>query len=76
VLDSDTLSVERMPRIRDIAGREHIRCGCLKLLVDDDPVVDLDPGVAGEVDAGRDANPDDDEVAVDRLAAVRPYTRH
>ena len=46
MLDSDPLSVERMPRVRDIAGREHIRRRCLKLLVHDDPVVDLQAGVA------------------------------
>ena len=56
---------------RDVADRVHVRERGAEALVDDDPVVDLRPGLLGELDVGDDADPDDREVALERPAVVR-----
>src|SRR5439155_4444821 len=66
VLDADSLPVEGVVRRGDVAGGEHARHAGLKVLVDDDPVVDVEPGLRGEPRSGSDADADDDGVALDR----------
>src|SRR5205823_4695810 len=67
--------VGRIPRVRDVAGGEHVRNRGPKLLVDENAVIDLEAGVAGQVGARRDADPHDGEVAVDRAGAGRAHAR-
>src|SRR3977135_2318085 len=49
-----------MPCVRDVAGGEHVPGRGLKSLVDENAVVDLEAGVAGQLGAGRDTDSDDD----------------
>ena len=60
-----------MPGAGHVAGGEHVGHRGAQALVDRDPVVDVDSGVRAQVDTRGDADPDDHEVAVDRLAADR-----
>ena len=62
-----------MERVRDVAGGEHVGGAGPQVLVDHDPVVDLEPGGLGEPRVGRDADADDHRVARDRLAAGQPH---
>ena len=65
VLDADALAVEGVVGVGDVAGGEHaVRAG-LQVLVDEDPVVDGDPGLLGELGARLHADADDHEVAVE-----------
>ena len=69
VLDAHApIAVERVGEARDVARREDARDGRLQAPVDEDAVVDLDPGSLGEPDAGRHADARDHDVALDRLA--------
>src|SRR6185312_15391737 len=76
VLHSYPLPEEWMPSPRNVAGGEYVRHGGLKPLVDDHTVVDSQPGVLGKRDPRYDADPDDDEVAVDRPATGGAHARH
>ena len=58
----------------DIAGGEHALSGALQVLVDGDPVVDLQPGAARQLDAGSDSDPDHGEVAFDDLSRAGAHT--
>src|SRR6185312_10608984 len=66
VLHSNPLTEEWMHCPRDVAGRENVRHGGLKPLVDDHAILDCQSGVLGKLDTRYHADPDDDEVAVDR----------
>ena len=65
-----------MPRVRDIARREHARHRALERLVDQDAVVHLEAGAAGERDARHHADADDDEIALDHPAGGGTHPRH
>jgi hypothetical protein len=71
VLDAEVATVEGVPRIGDISCREHALNAGLKMLVDDDPVVDAKtPGLE---EAGARCYPyaDYDELGLDRGAVRR-----
>ena len=68
VLDADPLAVEGVLGVGDVAGGEHARRAGLEALVDEDPVVDGEPGLGRELGARLHADADDHEVAVERRA--------
>ena len=65
MLDAHSLAVERMVGVGDVAGGEHAGRGGPQVLVDQDPVVDLQAGVGSEPSPRLHADADDDEVALD-----------
>ena len=71
VLDAQPAAVERVCDVGDVAGGEDAGNARLQVLVDEDAVVDREPGRLGELDARGDADADDDEVAVDRAPVVQ-----
>ena len=66
VLDADPLAVEGVVGVGDVAGGEDAGRAGLQVLVDEDPVVDGEAGLRGELGARLHADADDDEVAVER----------
>ena len=68
MLDADVLAVERVPRVRDVAGSMDTGSARLQELIREDPVLDLEAGGLGELGAGSDAHADDDEVGVEQAA--------
>ena len=69
-------------RAGDVADGQHVRVRRAQVGVDDDPVLDVQPGRLGEVDARSGPDPDDDQVGVDQRAVgqldrtdVRPVAR-
>ena len=50
VLDADRAAEERVVRVRDVAGGEDVGVARAQVLVDDDAVVDREPGRLGELD--------------------------
>ena len=69
VLDADPLAVEGVVGVGDVAGGEHAGRAGLQVLVDEDAVVDGEPGLRGELGARLHADADDHEVALE-LASV------
>ena len=69
VLDADPLAVEGVVGVGDVAGGEDAGRAGLQVLVDEDAVVDGEPGLGGELGARLHADADDHEVALE-LASV------
>ncbi len=73
MLDPALLVEQGVEEVRDVAGRVHVGHVGLEALVDDDPVVDLDPAALENVGDGLDADPDDRKVRLDRAAVLRRH---
>ena len=68
VLDAAVPPRRRVGIAGDVADRVDVGQRGAEPLVDDDPVVDVRPRLLGELDVRHDADTDDREVALDRLA--------
>jgi hypothetical protein len=66
----------RVVRVGDIARGEDVRVGRAEVLVDDDPVADLEPGVRRELGIGCDPHPDEDQVGGDPAAVAQNDAGH
>ena len=68
MLDPEVAAVEGVVGVGDVAGGEDARGAGLEVLVDEDAVVDPEPGRLDQAGARGDADADDDEVGLDRGA--------
>ena len=73
VLDTDRLAVEAVVRVGDVAGGEHTGRGGVQALVDSNPVVDHQPGVGRDSNAGLYPDSNDHDVALERTPVSGPY---
>ena len=73
VLDPDQLAERLRREARDVAGGEDVGAPAdTTAIVDDDPVVDRQPGRLGELRRRLDPEPGDDAVGLERPAAAEP----
>ena len=71
VLDPEAPTERRDREARDVAGGEDVFAPRdTAQLVDDDPVVDLEPGCRRQLGGGLDTEPGDDDVRFDRPAGA------
>ena len=71
MLHADPFAVEGVASVRDVTGGEHAGHAGLKVLVDEDAVVDCDARPDGEPGARLDPDTDHDEVALELAAVAR-----
>lgn len=64
-----------MVGVRHIAGGEDAGDTGLQMLIDYDPVMDLDTRPRGQLGAGNDSHPNHDEVAIHGVPIVEPCHR-
>ena len=71
MLDAKTPAQARVVRVGDIARGEDVRVGRAEVLVDDDPVADLEPSVRRELGMGVIPTPTRTKSAAIRLPSLR-----
>jgi hypothetical protein len=69
VLDTQADLQARMPRRGDVTGSEDPGRTRLEVLIDDDPIADVQPSLLGQASPWFSADANDDEIALDPRAA-------
>src|SRR5689334_8231850 len=76
VLDTQASTVAGMPRVGDVAGGEDARGGGLESLVDEDAVLDPEPGLTRELDPRLGTDADHDQAGGDGPSVCQSDATH
>jgi hypothetical protein len=76
VLDTNVPTQARVVGVGDVTCGEDVHIGGAEMLIDEDPIVDLEAGLCGELGVGSDSDSDEDHVGVDPAPVAQNDSGH